>query len=311
MVDRQANERIVIVDHCPLCGSGTENHRGFEDNRWEGGVDRYVLCDRCGMVFQSPRMSDDALEDFYDEGYRQLVQGSEEPTEKDLRVQYGRARHLVTYTQKWITELADCLDIGSSTGTLLNVFQGAYGCEGLGVEPGKAYREFSRKRDIPAVADLDNLGSAHHHRFDLVVISHVLEHLPDPVTYLRELRRLWITSDGHLLIEVPNLYGHQALEHSHLTAFSADTLKEMLMQAGYLVVDIYVHGQPRSRIIPLYITALARPLEDGSEPGPVRSDGRGVSFRRKWGNGWRNFASRYLTRWAWLPWPDLDDESAV
>lgn len=46
----------------------------------------------------------------------------------------------------------------------------------------------------------------------------------------------FITEDGHLLVEVPNLYGENTLSLNHPMAFTADTLTEMLARTGWEVV---------------------------------------------------------------------------
>jgi len=73
---------------------------------------------------------------------------------------------------------------------------------------------------------LDDLGQADGGRFDLVSMAHVLEHIPNPVEYLSDLRERYLTPDGWLLIEVPNLYAHDSFEIAHSIAFSSHTLRE-------------------------------------------------------------------------------------
>ena len=72
----------------------------------------YQVCARCGLVFQSPRMSKQELAAFYSRGYRTLVQGTEEITDKDLRIQAGRARHLVDVLKRNRISPQTHLDIG-------------------------------------------------------------------------------------------------------------------------------------------------------------------------------------------------------
>jgi hypothetical protein len=110
---------------------------------------------------------------------------------------------------------------------------------------------------------------------------------------------------------VPNLHGHAALEPAHLLAFTVETLEEVLLSAGFGIVKKESHGRPRSRLIPLYITVLARAEANGKRAVEVRSSGKGVRFRRRLSTAWRMIAGRYLTRWAWLPWPEIDEEEIV
>ena len=294
------------VPHCPLCQIGLERRSLFERINDGGAQLQYQLCDRCGLVFQSPRMNEAALDRFYVEQYRQMVQASEGPTEKDLRVQAGRARAMLRFIRRDVSAIGRHLDIGSSAGALLVEFRAKYACESVGIEPGDAYRNFTEHKGLRVYPDLESMESQDESSFDMVSMSHVLEHFPDPLTYLKHLRATWMASGGMLLIEVPNLFGHQAFEFSHLAAYSAATLKAMLEQAGFEVLRMRAHGQPRSRLIPLYLTALARSRNAVAPSGRIFSTGRGVRWRRRLGMIWRRLATKMFPRLAWLPWPSLD-----
>jgi SAM-dependent methyltransferase len=298
--------RTVEVTHCILCGSDCTMHSHFETHHGDAGEDRYLICERCGLVFQSPRLSQEDLSAFYASQYRSFVQGSEEPIEKDLRIQNARAKHLLDFIEGKISGISSCLDIGSSTGILLKKFKEKYGCEVLGIEPGDAYRVFSQNLGIPAKDSLEALEKEREGTFDLITMAHTLEHLANPVSDLKGLRMRWLSSKGYLLIEVPNLYGHQALELAHLTAFSIATLKRVLHRAGFITLRVQAHGKPRSHLIPLYLTALAQAGKDGGQKTPIRSNTKGIRLRRKLGMSWNKFTSKYATRWAWLPWPDME-----
>lgn len=300
MMTTSGNEEVLS---CVLCSSGREAHNFFESVPEADGEINYVLCRRCGMIFQSPRMSAVQLAVYYVDGYRKFVQGSEDPIEKDRRVQKGRAVHLVDFAKTMIPEVKRSLDIGSSTGSLLHALQEAYGCAGTGIEPGETYREYSRAHGLTILSDLNDLGESERHSFDLITMAHVLEHLSNPVNYLKNLKERWISNDGSLLLEVPNVFGHQALERSHLFAFSPQSIAETLRQAGFNVRKLWVHGKPRSLLIPLYISVMASPAENRAI-GNIRSSSSGIRWRRKTGMLWRRFVTKFAARWAWLPWPE-------
>lgn len=295
------------VERCPLCGSRTEAHRPFESVKGPDGGDDYHLCSLCGLVFQTPRMTQAALAAFYTAEYRRMVQGDVEPTQKDVLIQSARARNLLEFSAPTLAQVARCLDIGSSSGILLKTFREAFGCEGVGIEPGKAYAERSRVEGFQVFEDIEALDSAYAHSFDLVTMAHTLEHLPDPLNYLEEIRENWLSPRGHLLVEVPNLYGHHAFERAHLIAFSKETLAEIIRQAGYETIRSKVHGYPRSRLIPLYLTLLARRSEHPAGTRELHSSGRGVRTRRKMGMRWRQVVEKIAPRWAWLPLPQVEE----
>jgi 2-polyprenyl-3-methyl-5-hydroxy-6-metoxy-1,4-benzoquinol methylase len=91
--------------------------------------------------------------------------------------------------------------------------------------------------------------------FDNVVLTHVLEHLSDPVAVLKRINEEWLTDNGHLLLVCPNanapsrqiavkmgLISHNAAvtpaekEHGHHITYTLDTLERDAVAAGLEVV---------------------------------------------------------------------------
>ncbi len=291
---------LVDVSKCPICGSPSRSP--FESLSEGERTITYQLCSNCGTVFQSPRMTDSSLRSYYEAEYVTQHQHATGVTEKELRIQAGRARKLFQMLTSEISAVKRHLDIGSSTGNLMLAIKGAYGSEAIGIEPAEVYRAYCEARGLTVVPDLESLSKS---QFDLITMAHVLEHLPSPVDYLREIRENWLTDDGTLLVEVPNLYGHPSVEIPHLFCFSSGTLSYALARSGYEVIRMVRHGSPRSKLIPLYLTAIARPAGDvrARKPGP-----RAVRFKRRFGMAWSRFASRVAPGLTWLPLPGLEDE---
>jgi 2-polyprenyl-3-methyl-5-hydroxy-6-metoxy-1,4-benzoquinol methylase len=92
-------------------------------------------------------------------------------------------------------------------------------------------------------------------RYDNVVLTHVLEHLDDPVRVLRRINEEWLTDRGRLFLVCPNanapsrqiavkmgLISHNAAvtpaeaEHGHRITYSLDTLERDARAAGLHVV---------------------------------------------------------------------------
>ncbi len=301
------------VFQCPLCAA---THSQVLDRRLDHGqpvINR--LCESCGLVFQSPRMSDQELDEFYSVEYRRLYQGQDIPNSKDLNVQEKRAEALLKFAWPELKVITRHLDIGSSSGAALLRFQKAYSCLSVGVEPGEAYRTYAQQKGLQVYPSLDELkagmaSQAQRDRFDLVSLSHVLEHLPDPVTYLAGLARDFVTPGGWLLVEVPNLYGHECFEIAHLVSFSPHTLAQTLQQAGFILHAQRTHGVPRSRILPLYITVLAQVMEPIQVEKPAVVPEKGVRLRRQVGNSQRRLMARLKRGKAWLPAVDHGDRGA-
>jgi 2-polyprenyl-3-methyl-5-hydroxy-6-metoxy-1,4-benzoquinol methylase len=235
---------------------------------------------------------------FYANEYRLLQEGSIDPTSCNVSIQNARAGSLCDFVQPALATVSRHLDIGCSMGILLLHLQGAYHNQAVGVEPGEAHRIHARKEGLTVYATFEDLEKAGEARFDLVSMSHVLEHLPDPVSYLTHLRECVLTPAGWLLLEVPNLYAHDSFEVAHLVAFSPHTLREVLHKSSFDIVKFEKHGRPNSALLPLFLTVLCRPAQ---QPGtrPVRPE-RWVVLKRRTGMFRRHILGRLFPQRAWL-----------
>lgn len=92
-------------------------------------------------------------------------------------------------------------------------------------------------------------------RYDNIVLTHVLEHIDDPVTVLRRINDEWLSEGGRFFLVCPNanapsrqiavkmgLIGHNAAVteaealHGHRCTYSLDTLERDAVAAGLNVV---------------------------------------------------------------------------
>lgn len=286
-----------IVEKCPLCGNRESSL--FDRRVFRGEPVTNRLCNTCSLIYQSPRMAAGELDAFYERSYRELYQGSEGPSSKDLEVQRKRAQSLLAFVQNQLNTVTRYLDIGCSAGSLLLDFQEVYHCKPIGVEPGAAYRGYAQKQGLTVYPTLDEMKASEGSLFDLVSMVHVLEHLPDPVTYLTALREEVLEPDGHLLLEVPNLFAHDCFEVAHLVSFSPHTLTKTLNKAGFKIISLRQQGLPRSKIIPLYITAFVKP-DSGLNEWQVKPE-QNVKLKRDLGILRRRLLTRLLPSQAWIP----------
>lgn len=283
--------------NCPLCGC--ENSQPFDQRQFRGQLVVNRICQGCGLVFQSPRMTEEETSTFYQAEYRRIYQGKEGPIARDFSTQNARALSLLGFVQPYIPTISSHLDIGCSTGLILQQFRKQYGCLPVGIEPGEAYRAYARQQGLAVYASLEELGENVKDQFTLISMSHVLEHLPDPVGYLVQLREALLDLKGWLLLEVPNLYAHDSFETAHLVSYSSHTLVQVVEKAGYTLVKIDQHGRPRSSMLPLYITLLARPDLTPPHDFVIRSE-KLVMLKRRTGMFRRRIVEKLFPERAWL-----------
>lgn len=113
------------------------------------------------------------------------------------------------FIQKRIEKTGTMLDIGCGTGRLLYLAKQA-GWQVKGLELSADMAEFVHQRVgapvqvadfMEMTPDPDDVA-----RYDLVVLRHVLEHLPDSILAMEKVSAL-LKPDGYLLLEIPNIEG--------------------------------------------------------------------------------------------------------
>ncbi len=290
------------IRRCPLCGSSQSRH--FEHLKHPVMPMEYRICSDCSYVFQAHAWEEEKLQAYYSEQYRVQMEQSDRPTDRVRAIENARARLLTEKLAASGVVPNRHLDIGCSTGAFLLECSNKFGCQPTGVEPGNSYRQFAQERGLEVVPSIDAIAVDTPDRFDLVSLIHVVEHLADPVTTLVRVRETLLAQNGWLLVEVPNLYAHDSLEPAHVSAFSPHTLEQLLLKTGYRVMRTWMHGQPRSEILQLYITMLAKPVKPASTQ--VQAE-QLVQFRRKICLFQRRVLQRLMPSRAWLPYPPLDE----
>lgn len=109
---------------------------------------------------------------------------------------------LITKLQRGIGHV---LDLGAGTGDFLKT-AASVKWEITGVEPIEAARNLAAQKNITLLSDTKNLESA---QFDIITMWHVLEHVPNPVEQITELKRL-LKPGGFIVVAVPNFKSFDA-----------------------------------------------------------------------------------------------------
>jgi len=237
------------VTGCPLCGATSFEAQDVSTrmvrSAYSGAT--VVRCTGCGLDYIRPRPVE--VDGVYEEDYFRAYQdaGMVFPTESILHPRFAARLRAV----ERIRGRGRLLEIGVGHGGFLH-HAATQGWDVLGVEL-SAYaaahvRDRYRLNVLHGSVESAQLpGSA----FDMVHLSHVLEHLLDPIGALRKIRTV-LAPGGVLAIEVPNelenlhvrlrrLFGGPApypVRCTHITFFQPSTLQQMLERAGYRVTRV-------------------------------------------------------------------------
>ncbi len=109
-----------------------------------------------------------------------------------------------------------------------------------GVESDQSCHQNLVQSGMDVYSAIDELPS--EKQFDLVVISHVLEHTDNPIGFISTCTKQ-LKSGGILFIEVPcNDYQHKKLTEPHLLFFDKDPMQLFLQNLGFEHIRVTYHG---------------------------------------------------------------------
>ncbi len=189
-----------------------------------------LRCNNCFYHFVNYRNNSDEIKQYYQKTYWSTLSLSHS--------QYG-------FTERYIKG-KNLLEIGSGEGFVLELFE-KKGFNVNGIEASKDNLHLIKKKlrtgecKIGFAEDLPDYDK----KFDVVIMSHVLEHLINCRLVISSLREL-LTEDGIIFIEVPNCEDVVELEHSiftqpHLHHFTEKSLEFLFKSCGYEIIksDIF------------------------------------------------------------------------
>ena len=231
-----------------------------------GGI-TLVRCDDCGLVHATAGYAPRMLDEHYAERARRAPRrdaAGPRPGSERKRPALALYDRLTGGRISSVPPGARALDVGCNTGLLLDLLREA-GYRTVGIERSPSAAEaVAAGHEVHAI-DVEAGGLELPERFDLITMTHVLEHLRRPTAALRWLRDQ-LAPDGVLVVEVPNwgdrarpLWGprYRPLElGDHLSFFERHTLTALAHRAGLQVRVLWSAAQARSLLFPSLLTAV-------------------------------------------------------
>jgi len=219
---------------CYLCGSNNATKRtGKVRDRDDIDI---LECDECGLVYLSKQDHLDA--DHYEN--LGMHDGETPDIESWLRETQTDDERRYQFLKDKITNKT-VLDFGCGVGGFLDkAKQSATSVDGLELE--RALQPSFKQRGLHVFSRLDEAIQSGR-RWDVVTAFHVVEHLPDPVSTIKELATL-LSGGGEIIIEVPSsddalltLYENNSFQEftywsQHLYLFNASTMRSLIDKAG-------------------------------------------------------------------------------
>lgn len=230
---------------CGLCGS-SERETKFTD-----GPFSVVTCGDCGLTYVTPRLKDAALlEEVYNEAYWSSDAAKERgytDYRADAPLYLKTYRRRLAVVRRNFKQPGRVLDVGCAAGYFLQVMR-EEGWDVTGLEPSDAIRPQAEERLGSENVHAGILGDCDlkEGSFDLVTMWDVIEHIPDVVAAVREVRKL-LAPGGLFLIETQNVASRAAktlgkkwqhYKHAeHIYHFDPATIRRVLDEGGFVIVE--------------------------------------------------------------------------
>jgi SAM-dependent methyltransferase len=236
---------------CVACGAERSTHQ-FEKNGFA-----YAQCSECDTLFQSPRPPIAAFEAFYrqSESSRYWAEVffpavAEVRREKIFRPRVERLAQLCADHGIDVTRL---IDVGAGYGIFLEEWCARFpAAELLAVEPSTSLANECRSKGFAVVEEIVENVVGHDDSADLVTCFEVLEHVYDPLDFVRVLAQLarpggWVFlstlgADGFDL-QVLWDQSTQIFPPHHINFLSVNGFDRLFRRAGLVDVLVTTPGQ--------------------------------------------------------------------
>jgi SAM-dependent methyltransferase len=235
-----------MASTCPICGSFDFEFKGVYRAAHPAFIGmKRAHCKNCDMVFADPMPSDSALAEF-NASYFTCAHGGKPQSRTAAAFFSGIARLRIAYVEAYLAihqiTVSRILELGPGPGFFARTW--------LDRHPTTIFKAI--ETDSSCHASLKEIGvhlvdrtenQAKEEPFDLIVMSHVLEHVTSPTQFISKATKN-LRKGGALFIEVPcRDWEHKNIDEPHLLYFDKESMKRLLGNQGFGEIKVSYHGQ--------------------------------------------------------------------
>ncbi len=243
--------RFESLSACPSCASSSEAWSVGPEGRDFRARIRTSECTRCSLVFQNPRLTSESASMFYRRYYRNSFhtrQKSEQLFARSCR----RGSEIVKFLGQDLDGVRSALEVGCGYGGIL-VALARRGIDVQGCDENPMSVSVATAHGVPVT--LGGFDALPERRYDLIILSHVLEHVDQPVPFLERLKSL-LAPGGSIFIEVPRIVAStedRVFQLGHVLYFDSKSLANVLSRVGLSIQKL----EDRRDVLRRLVTATA------------------------------------------------------
>ena len=237
-----------------------EERRAIGSDR-DGGIEfNFAICPRCCFVYMSPRMTDEAAEDYYADEFHQhkawgtlqlgritgallapfkdRLQRRSHDLLAEKQVRSFESLRNELFAREDLGPQSIVVDVGCAWGVLARRIHEEFGCEVYGVEPSRAAADYARAQGVEIIASTaETMGevASLQGRVDLAIFHTSLRNVNDIEATMEQTRKL-LKPTGRIYIKTGNYIWNNRLVRFNNYAFMPENLKYFLERNGFKVL---------------------------------------------------------------------------
>ena len=224
------------IERCNIC-----NKKGLQSKKYL----ELLYCKDCDLFWKKEIESKTDLENKYAKFYSKKDSSRfDEKTERIINIyRYLRKKDVENFCKK-----GNLLDVGFGRPIDLEIFERS-GWKASGTQISKTAYINAKKRKLDVYyGELTKLNIKK--KFDLIIMSEVLEHIENEDKMLKKIHYL-LKKDGKLILSVPfdqNLWSRSDELVNHKRRYTKKYLKMIIEKNGFKINDMVCYGFPLLRI---------------------------------------------------------------
>ncbi|MBP7055369.1 MAG: class I SAM-dependent methyltransferase [Candidatus Omnitrophica bacterium] len=206
-----AGKSSTVPAKCELCDASIRKPSIIGNDVYGGSADqKFYRCPHCDVAFLYPRMSEKDEKRFYAQEFERFMEkragkdfdwrGPEAHIQSNQK-QYARR---LPFFEELLSPSLSVLEVGCSSGFMLLPLK-ERGLDVVGIEPSGGFSGFLKQKGIDVYSSMQDLkdSAVDVKEFDLVMHFFVLEHMRDPVKFMRDTLG-FLKPGGVMICEVPS-----------------------------------------------------------------------------------------------------------
>ncbi len=251
--ERLPRKNVVMADKrndtCNLCDA---NKFEILRHSLRGGETSFKVytCVNCSHVQLLPKPTLEEDKEFYDKNMQDKMSNKQIDYEMIRKnFSFDTNRYVTFVKAMGFTKENSILDVGVGYGYFVRSLAEQGYTEVTGIEISDERRAIAQRQTVVPILNYNIWDpQISIDRFDLVTLFGVLEHISDPIGFLRRIKEQACKTSTLLLCEVPNVHELMRDEcaayndfywiRAHVNYFSEETLRDCFHRAGFCSVEV-------------------------------------------------------------------------